>query len=64
MSRDYVNSLPLVLPLPSQREQTIVSHPKKEIILDEIYTYTNALKQVLSCLSLMETKQLRLRMEE
>ena len=23
-SRDYVNSLPLVLPLPSQREQTIV----------------------------------------
>ena len=27
-SRDYVNSLPLVLPLPSQREQTIVKSEK------------------------------------
>ena len=33
-SCDYVNSLPLVLPLPSQREQTIVYSCYSDIISD------------------------------
>ena len=39
-SHNYVNNLPLILPLPSQREQTIINNPSQPLSELNLESYT------------------------